>query len=806
MTLHAETEREFFNSLRMAKPGDMLSLVDVDRTDYRMSDSTNGYYANILVSDGYDIPVTQLGYLLIGKGWQLGQFGAVLTLGNGTTIKGRETHYQDGVFIEFPLSEAISGKYEMYLSIGEVPYTDYIIVNMVNGREAGSSGNSGEFARAMESKPMLYAPQDSVLSRIAIIQGDYILKEWPEFWNPSLSTAEDAKVESGRKYPLIADPVFSMMTLESNGEFTNYREIIVDGEEIIHCFYDVSESVRIKLLTRDLTELKTIVIPKLMPIFGAATMDDKGNYYIAYGEKLLEENQKNEQNIVIAKYDSNGKLQGSAWFTAGEGYYNGTMQPFERTSAMAISGNILAVHFSRIMFKGSDNLNHQSSTVLYIDIDGMIPVGLPTPYTSHSLAQAAITTSDGGFLFANRGDGFPRGFAISKVFWAGLQEFTPFHFRELAPYQETNSSLAGIAETARGYLLAGSSERVLSNIAIPSAEGGPQDLFVQLIDKEFFAKDKREDTIVSRGETRRTEGIQNILGLNYAGGTSYFLAADLADYGVIWLTAYPAGQHVDNPRLVPFDDCFILLWERHEQKEYGYHAYLDTWYMILAGDCSVVKPATRIQGNPRLQPVFSLGYCDGKLYWLATEYHQGGWDLSLQSLAILDKPSNWATGQVEAAIEGGLVPAAMQSNYLHVITRAEFCSLAVQLCEKYMGQQITGRASFTDTTDINVQKMAALGVVSGVSETLFAPHSALTREQAASILVRLANVCGLSLPKTAATFSDSASISDWALESVGQVQAVGLMGGTGNGNFSPQDPYTREQSIVTLLRLFEWIR
>jgi hypothetical protein len=56
------------------------------------------------------------------------------------------------------------------------------------------------------------------------------------------------------------------------------------------------------------------------------------------------------------------------------------------------------------------------------------------------------------------------------------------------------------------------------------------------------------------------------------------------------------------------------------------------------------------------------------------------------------------------------------------------------------------------------------------------------------------------------TFSDNSAISSWAFDSVGQIQAVGIMGGVGNNNFAPQSPYTREQSIATIMRLYNEFR
>ena len=166
------------------------------------------------------------------------------------------------------------------------------------------------------------------------------------------------------------------------------------------------------------------------------------------------------------------------------------------------------------------------------------------------------------------------------------------------------------------------------------------------------------------------------------------------------------------------------------------------------------------------------------------------------------QPSSWAQAQVEEAIAAGLVPAALQGGYTQPITRAEFCALAVELYETVKGTEIAQRASFSDTIDINVLKMAGLGVAYGAGDGTFAPDGTLTREQAAAMLSRLAMVLGRSLPAGTAAFTDSAAISSWAADAVGQMQESGVMGGTGDGAFTPQGAYTREQSILTILRLY----
>lgn len=172
----------------------------------------------------------------------------------------------------------------------------------------------------------------------------------------------------------------------------------------------------------------------------------------------------------------------------------------------------------------------------------------------------------------------------------------------------------------------------------------------------------------------------------------------------------------------------------------------------------------------------------------------------------IETPSSWATEQVNAAISAGIVPEALQSKYTTATTRTEFCALAVALYETATGKEITGRSTFSDTTDANVQKMAFLGVVAGVGDNKFSPDTSLTREQAATMLSRLASVMNKPMPEQAPTFTDNGRIGSWAYDAVGHVQAAGIMSGVGDNQFSPSTAYTREQSIVTMLRMFDYVK
>lgn len=83
----------------------------------------------------------------------------------------------------------------------------------------------------------------------------------------------------------------------------------------------------------------------------------------------------------------------------------------------------------------------------------------------------------------------------------------------------------------------------------------------------------------------------------------------------------------------------------------------------------------------------------------------------------------------------------------------------------------------------------ANGVVSGMGKGMFGPNAPLTREQLALILYHYAQVAeyvphqgSMAVQK----FSDSASISGWALEAVQWAVNAGLISGTGGRDARPR--------------------
>ncbi len=167
--------------------------------------------------------------------------------------------------------------------------------------------------------------------------------------------------------------------------------------------------------------------------------------------------------------------------------------------------------------------------------------------------------------------------------------------------------------------------------------------------------------------------------------------------------------------------------------------------------------------------------------------------------------SDWAKSDIEKAKALNIINVGGNYNFPAPITREEFCELIYNYCYNVIKEvdTVTGENKFTDTTNSKIIRLNAMGIINGKSETEFAPDDLLTREEAAVILSRMVNKT-IPVPVTEMyfAFDDEAYISDWALGSIQVMCNMGVMKGTGENKFAPQDTYTTEQAIATIVRVY----
>ena len=180
----------------------------------------------------------------------------------------------------------------------------------------------------------------------------------------------------------------------------------------------------------------------------------------------------------------------------------------------------------------------------------------------------------------------------------------------------------------------------------------------------------------------------------------------------------------------------------------------------------------------------------------------------ISTVSNISTASNWAKDGIQSAAEKGFVPTEIFGNYQEVISRVEFCRMAVKWVEYATGKNIDyileekgvsrNPNAFTDTRDPDILAAFALGITSGTGNNSFSPEGQFTREQAATMVMNACKIIGANINNPMASGFDDINIaSDWALNGINFVYSNGIMQGTGNNNFSPKLTYTREQSILT---------
>ena len=94
------------------------------------------------------------------------------------------------------------------------------------------------------------------------------------------------------------------------------------------------------------------------------------------------------------------------------------------------------------------------------------------------------------------------------------------------------------------------------------------------------------------------------------------------------------------------------------------------------------------------------------------------------------------------------------------------------------------------------------GVATGYTDGTFLPNAAVTREALAVFLARYDALDGSPMASgVLGLYSDSDSISDWAVESVQHAIGTGLMTGSNDGTLDPAGSATRAQLAVILQRM-----
>ncbi len=179
--------------------------------------------------------------------------------------------------------------------------------------------------------------------------------------------------------------------------------------------------------------------------------------------------------------------------------------------------------------------------------------------------------------------------------------------------------------------------------------------------------------------------------------------------------------------------------------------------------------------------------------------------VDVSDLFIDVAPNAWYKDAVQYAYDQGLMTGVSDTEFApeQTTTRAMIVSILARL----EGVTTAQAAGFADVDDNDwyataVNWAASVGVVNGYEDNTFRPNTAITREQLAAILMNYAAYKGYDVSARAdlSHYSDADSISSWANDVLLWAVAEGLLTGVTDDTIAPQAHATRAQVAAILQR------
>ncbi|MGI6413064.1 MAG: S-layer homology domain-containing protein [Syntrophomonadaceae bacterium] len=172
---------------------------------------------------------------------------------------------------------------------------------------------------------------------------------------------------------------------------------------------------------------------------------------------------------------------------------------------------------------------------------------------------------------------------------------------------------------------------------------------------------------------------------------------------------------------------------------------------------------------------------------------------SAEEVELTDIAGHWAEANIQALVDLKAITGYPDGTFKpdNTITRAEFATVLV----KAYALELESGKVFNDTQNHwakeYIATAAANGIIQGYSETEFGPDDKITREQMAVMIIRAK---GADTAAGELSFTDSASISSWAVDAVITAAELGIITGYPDNSFKPQGNATRAEAATIIIR------
>lgn len=196
---------------------------------------------------------------------------------------------------------------------------------------------------------------------------------------------------------------------------------------------------------------------------------------------------------------------------------------------------------------------------------------------------------------------------------------------------------------------------------------------------------------------------------------------------------------------------------------------------------------------------------NGKKYAVISSMTNSSYSVIKVDSTFSDISKHWAKDSIQAMRSRMIMTGIEQQfNPDKNITRGDLAmaivkSLGLGKTEGAMLQDLYG-----DTRAGYIQTAIRYGLVSGYSDYTFRPNNDVSREEAMSMIIKAAKLCGIDVDslKDVSTYQDTAKISAWAKPAVDKCTQLGLIKGF-NGKFEAKNNLTQAEIATILLKLLQ---
>lgn len=171
-------------------------------------------------------------------------------------------------------------------------------------------------------------------------------------------------------------------------------------------------------------------------------------------------------------------------------------------------------------------------------------------------------------------------------------------------------------------------------------------------------------------------------------------------------------------------------------------------------------------------------------------------------------PGAWYTEAVDYVLHNGVMSGTTESTFAPTGTLSR--AMMVQILYNLEGKPEAPACTFTDVAEgawyaDAVAWAAEEGLVTGISDTEFAPAQDMTREQIATILYRYAQYKGQNVKADGSldAYTDADQVHSYAVEAMTWANAEGLVTGTTGATLNPRGSATRAQVATMFMRFLE---